>query len=164
MAFADIIPNLSIERVVATAEGLLNVMRYFLPQEECKIVIAALNPHAGENGLYGNEEAVILEPAVKILQERGYKVIGPCPADTVFMRAVKGDVHGIVFLYHDQGNLAMKARYFGEATVIYTGIPSHLVSVGHGPAYGKAGKGTADATNMITSMGILLQLIKGEHK
>ena len=65
----------------------------------------------------------------------------------------------MVFLYHDQGNIAMKSRFFGDGVLIYTGTPANIVSVGHGPAYGKAGKGTADPKNMISSMQVLEELV-----
>ena len=67
--------------------------------------------------------------------------------------------NGIVYLYHDQGNIAQKAAEFGGLVLIYVNIPGVIVSVGHGPAYGKAGKGTADATNMIDSMQTLYQIV-----
>ena len=66
---------------------------------------------------------------------------------------------GVVFLYHDQGNIAMKSCFFGDGVLIYTGIPANVVSVGHGPAYGKAGKGTADPKNLISSVEVLRELV-----
>ena len=158
-AFRDIVPNLTTEGIVSTGRRLMDMMKRFLPPEKQKMAVAALNPHASDNGAYGDEEARVIEPAVRILQEDGLDVIGPVPADTVFDRAIHGYINGIVFLYHDQGNIAMKARYFDEGVVIYTGTPHLIVSPGHGPAYGKAGKGTANPSNMISCVNTLLDML-----
>ncbi len=163
-AFADIPARLTTEGIVNTAEGLLRVMRMFDPGKQPAIAVAALNPHAGENGLYGNEEKTKIQPAIDILKAKGENVIGPSPADTVFLKAINGQVGGVVFMYHDQGNIAMKSVYFGDGVLIYTNVPAHIVSVGHGPAYGKAGKGTADPTNMIASIETLLKIVNSGWK
>jgi len=159
-AFRDIVNKLSTEKIVKTGDTLLDIMEIFMPKESCKIAVAALNPHAGEDGLFGDEEQTIIQPAIDTLLAQGHALIGPCPADTVFLKAVNGEVKGVVFLYHDQGNIAMKSCFFGDGVLIYTNLPSSIVSVGHGPAYGKAGKGTADAKNMIASMEVLGILVK----
>lgn len=163
-AFREIVERLTPEGIVNTAHALLDIMAIFLGRENCRIAVAALNPHAGENGLFGNEEAAIIQPAIDHLLAEGYQVIGPCPADTVFLKARSGEVGGVVFLYHDQGNIAMKSCFFGDGVLIYTGIPANVVSVGHGPAYGKAGKGTADPKNMISSMEVLRELALKKKK
>ena len=159
-AFRDIVDRLTTGGIVRTAHNLLDVMGAFLPQEDCRIAVAALNPHAGEDGLFGNEEHTIIQPAIDQLLAEGAQVIGPCPADTVFLKARNGEVGGVVFLYHDQGNIAMKSCFFGDGVLIYTNTPANIVSVGHGPAYGKAGKGTADPKNMIASMQVLASLVE----
>lgn len=157
-AFSEIPSRLTTQGIIDTADCLVETMRKFLPPEQCKIAVAALNPHAGEHGLYGDEEQTKIQPAVEALLAKGYDVIGPCPADTVFLKALNGQVGGVVFLYHDQGNIAMKSVFFGDGVLIYTNIPANIVSVGHGPAYGKAGKGTADPKNMIAAVEMLLTL------
>jgi len=158
-AFREIVDRLTPDGIAKTGRKLLETMKVFLPAEECKIAVAALNPHAGEDGLFGDEESTIIQPAIDQLLADGAKVIGPCPADTVFLKALNHEVGGVVFLYHDQGNIAMKSRFFGDGVLIYTGTPANIVSVGHGPAYGKAGKGTADPKNMISSMQVLEELV-----
>lgn len=158
-AFREIADRLTTEGIVKTGYNLLNTMKVFMPAENCKIAVAALNPHAGEDGLFGDEESIIIQPAIDQLIAEGEQVIGPCPADTVFLKSLNHEVSGVVFLYHDQGNIAMKSRFFGDGVLIYTGIPANVVSVGHGPAYGKAGKGTADPKNMIASMQVLEELV-----
>lgn len=159
-AFREIADRLTADGIIETAQGLLTVMKKFMPANKCKIAVAALNPHAGEGGLFGYEERDVIRPAIESLLAKGEYVIGPSPADTVFLKARSGEVHGVVFLYHDQGNIAMKSCYFGDGVLIYINIPGHIVSVGHGPAFGKAGKGTADPKNMIASIDVLLEIIK----
>lgn len=112
-----------------------------------RIGVAALNPHGGEDGAFGDEEKKEIKPAVKSAQRMGIQVSGPFPADTIFVRARKGQFDGVVFLYHDQGNIAMKSVAFGKGAIIYSGLPFPCTSCTHGPAYGKAGKGRADPTS-----------------
>ncbi len=157
-AFRDIVSKLTTDGIVFSARNLLKTMERFLPPQQCRIAVAALNPHAGDAGIFGDEEERVIQPAIDILRADGVDAIGPCPADTVFNRAIKREVAGIVFLYHDQGNIAMKARYFDEAVVIFTNMPAPLVSPGHGPVYGKAGKGTANPSNMILCMDTAVKL------
>ena len=159
-AFREIVERLTTEGIAKIGRGLVEIMHIFLPKERCKIAVAALNPHAGEDGLFGDEEQTIIQPAIDQLRAEGLEVIGPSPADTVFLKARNGEVGGVVFLYHDQGNIAMKSCFFGDGVLIYTGTPANIVSVGHGPAYGKAGKGTADPKNMIASMNVLRNLVE----
>ena len=161
-AFREIVDRLTPQGILNTAHNLLAAMESFMPAEKCKIAVAALNPHAGEDGLFGNEESTIIQPAIDQLIAEGVQVIGPCPADTVFLKARSGEVGGVVFLYHDQGNIAMKSVFFGDGVLIYTNTPANIVSVGHGPAYGKAGKGTADPKNMIASMQVLTELARNK--
>lgn len=157
--FREIVGRLTTEKILDSAHRLLEVMARFVSKEQNKIAVSALNPHAGENGLFGDEESRIIEPAIQRLIEEGVGVIGPCPADTVFLKAVNGEVGGIVFLYHDQGNIAMKSRYFGEGVLIYSGISANIVSVGHGSALDIAGKGVADEKNTIVAIKTALSLI-----
>lgn len=158
--FREIAGRITREQIVATAHRLLENMRYFCTPEECRIAISALNPHAGENGLFGDEEITIITPAIEDLRAEGYDVQGPWPADTALNKVLSGLAKGIVYLYHDQGNIAMKSSTFGEIVLIYVDIPGLIVSVGHGPAYGKAGRGTANPNNMIKSMKVLYEIAK----
>lgn len=158
--FTEIVSKLTPESIVDTARSLVSVMKKFKKPEDIKIALAALNPHAGENGLFGDEESTILQPAIDILRAEGVDVIGPCPADTVYRRAQTGKVGGIVYLFHDQGNIAMKAASFGDGVLIYVNVPAKIVSVGHGGAFGSAGKGTASSQNLIASIRTLMEMIE----
>lgn len=157
-AFKDIYSKITTEKVITTCHRLIENMQYFMPKEDICVGIAALNPHAGENGLFGDEESTILQPAIDQIRSEGYKVLGPWPCDTAINRVKNGEANGIVFMYHDQGNIAQKAGEFGVLRLIYVGFPGVILSVGHGPAYGKAGKGTADPTNLLASMHTLYQI------
>ncbi len=159
-AFREIADKITIESVKKTTYRLARIMKYFLAEgKRCRIGIAALNPHAGENGLFGTEEITILTPAIEQLNAEGYDVVGPWPADTAINRVHAGDSEGIVYLFHDQGNIAQKACEFGGLVLVYVNIPGNIVSVGHGPAYDIAGTGKANADNMILSMSSLYKIV-----
>jgi 4-hydroxy-L-threonine phosphate dehydrogenase PdxA len=113
-----------------------------------RIAVAALNPHASEHGMMGNEEAEEITPAIEAAQKKGINAVGPIPSDTVYVRAFKGQFDGVVNLYHDQSQIALKAFGFGEIVIFYVNGPIIITTPGHGTAYGKAGKGLADFKNM----------------
>jgi 4-hydroxythreonine-4-phosphate dehydrogenase len=158
-AFSEILSRLTIDAVVKTTKDLSRVMRMTLPPEECTLAVAALNPHAGEDGLFGDEEARILKPAIDILNSQGEKVTGPFPADTVILKVHSKEVKGIVYLYHDQGNIAMKSNMFGEGVPIFTNLPAKIASPGHGSALDIAGKGIADPANMTATIDAVLDML-----
>jgi 4-hydroxythreonine-4-phosphate dehydrogenase len=162
IALRELWDHLTVDAVVDNAEKLYAVMKR-LGLAEGGIAVAGLNPHAGEDGLFGDEEGKILEPAIAILKERiNAKIYGPWPADTIFVRAMKGDVNGLVYLYHDQSNTAMKSVYFGEGNLIYINIPAWIASLGHGSALDIAGKGIADEGNMQLALNLLVSLLNTE--
>lgn len=163
VAFSQIINNLTMPAVVDTGLQLIEVMGRF-GQSDRGIAVAALNPHAGEGGLLGDEEERILQPAIEQLRKTGVKVQGPCPADTVFLKAKSGEVGGLVYLYHDQGNIAMKSACFSEAVVIYTRTTFPMASVGHGSALDISGKGVADPANMCNCIDTVYEMINCSEK
>jgi 4-hydroxythreonine-4-phosphate dehydrogenase len=157
--FREIADHLAPEGIAATGRQLLSVMRA-LGHARPRLAVAALNPHAGEGGLFGHEEQTILQPAIEALRGEGHDVYGPIPADTVFPRTIKGDFHGVVFLYHDQGNIAMKAVAFGEGVLIYSSLPFPITSVGHGSALDIAGRGVADPGNLLEALRVAVPLAR----
>lgn len=160
VAFSQIIANLTQERVVLAIEHLGAVMHRYLPTN-VRIGVASLNPHAGEGGDFGDEEERILKPAIEAGQRKfGYSISGPFPADTIILKALSNEIDGIVYLYHDQGNIAMKAIGFGEGVVIYTGLPIFVTTPGHGTAHNIAGKGIANAANFREALRVCIQLVK----
>lgn len=108
------------------------------------IGIAGLNPHAGEHGLFGDEEGEIIEPGIAMARELGIQVEGPLPPDTIFVRARRGDFHGVVTMYHDQGLIAMKLLGFDQGVSVSGGLSIPIMTTSHGTAYDIVGKGIAD--------------------
>lgn len=156
--FRDILANLNKEKIVETIEYLGKTIELFIPSSP-RIGIAALNPHAGEGGEFGDEEKTILAPAIEESKKKfNYLVSGPFPADTVLLRAIRGQLDGVVYLYHDQGNIAMKAAAFGEGVIIYAGLPFCVTTPGHGTAYGRAGKGYADPKNFANALNVCIEI------
>lgn len=116
--------------------------------EERTIAVAGLNPHAGENGLFGREEIDELAPAIELAQKDGIKVVGPVPADSVFYHALQGRYTAVLSLYHDQGHIAAKMTDFEKTISITNGLPFLRTSVDHGTAFDIAGKGIASSVSM----------------
>jgi 4-hydroxythreonine-4-phosphate dehydrogenase len=113
-----------------------------------RIVVCGLNPHAGEHGLFGFEDETVIAPAVKAAQEKGIRCEGPVPADTVFLKALRGGYDLVVAMYHDQGHIPIKLIDFEKTVNVSLGLPIIRTSVDHGTAFDIAGQGVADASNM----------------
>lgn len=110
---------------------------------EPRIAVAALNPHGGENGLFGREEIDIIAPAVARAAERGIRCHGPFPADTVFLKAFAGEYDGVVSMYHDQGQIATKLKGFNRGVTVTAGLKTIFTTPSHGTAFDIVGKGCA---------------------
>jgi len=123
-----------------------------------RMAVCALNPHAGEGGLFGAEERDILRPAVQAASRLGLDVAGPFPADTLFVRAARGEFDVVLALYHDQATIAVKARSFGSGVNMTLGLPFVRTSVDHGTAYDLAGKGTADHGSLVEAILLAVRL------
>lgn len=128
-----------------------------------RIGVAGLNPHAGEHGLFGREEADVMAPAITSCQSRGVHVSGPFPADTIFVRAIKGEFDVIVACYHDQGLVPVKLVAFGQAVNVTLGLPIIRTSVDHGTAFDIAGQGVADPGSMIAAVRLAARLARGRQ-
>jgi 4-hydroxythreonine-4-phosphate dehydrogenase len=114
-----------------------------------RLAVAGLNPHAGEDGLLGDEERKVLRPAIEAAQQRGLRIDGPFPGDTIFGRAVRGEFDAVIACYHDQGLIPVKLLAFGRAVNVTLGLPIIRTSVDHGTAFDIAGKNVADPSSMI---------------
>ncbi len=125
-----------------------------------RIAVAGLNPHAGEHGLFGCEEETIIAPAIAACRARGIDVAGPFPADTVFVRARRGDFDVVVACYHDQGLIPVKLVAFGQAVNVTLGLPIVRTSVDHGTAFDIAGRGVADPESMIAAVLLAARLAR----
>jgi 4-hydroxythreonine-4-phosphate dehydrogenase len=157
MALRDVFRHLTVEAVGDTIR-LLDGMLQRLLDRRPRLGVAALNPHASDGGLFGDEDARIIAPAVAAAQAEGIPVSGPWPADTLFGRAHKGEFDGIVAMYHDQGHIAMKLRSGLHAVNISAGLPIVRTSVAHGTAYDIAGRGVADGTGLIEAVAVAARL------
>ena len=117
-----------------------------------RIAVAGLNPHAGEEGILGAEDEAIIRPAVQAAAENGITVSGPWPADTIFLRASRGEFDAVIACYHDQGLIPIKLLAFGQAVNVTIGLPIIRTSVDHGTAFDIAGKGIANAGSMVEAV------------
>ena len=117
-----------------------------------RLALAGLNPHAGENGLLGEEEERVLKPAVAAAKHRGISIEGPFPGDTVFVRASRGEFDAVIACYHDQGLIPVKLLAFGRSVNVTLGLPIIRTSVDHGTAFDIAGKGVADPSSMVEAV------------
>jgi 4-phospho-D-threonate 3-dehydrogenase / 4-phospho-D-erythronate 3-dehydrogenase len=117
-----------------------------------RLALAGLNPHAGESGVLGDEEQRVLQPAVEAARNGGIIIDGPLPADTLFVRAMRGEFDCVVACYHDQGLIPVKMAAFGKAVNVTLGLPIVRTSVDHGTAFDIAGKDKADASSMIEAV------------
>jgi 4-hydroxythreonine-4-phosphate dehydrogenase len=139
----------SIYRTIVLTASALQRMGYADPH----LAVCALNPHAGEQGMFGEgEEEEKIKPGIQRAQENGLRVSGPYPADTIFYRAVRGDFNAVVALYHDQGLIAIKTLGIQDAVNITIGLPIIRTSVDHGTAFDIAGTGKADESNLTAAI------------
>ncbi len=122
------------------------------------IAVAGLNPHAGENGLFGDEEIVAIAPAVRDAQAEGILAVGPLPADVLFPRAAQGRYAFVIALYHDQGHAVFKTLYFDEGVNVTVGLPVIRTSVDHGTAFDIAGQGIANEASLVEAIRLAAQL------
>lgn len=161
-AFRDIVKLLTVDSIYEAGLALFDLERIF-GKADLGMAVAALNPHGGENGLFGDEEARIIEPAIEKLRETlGVPVIGPCPADTVLHKCINKQVGAILYLFHDQGNLAIKSYKFNDGVTTFVKLPCMITSPGHGSALDIAGKGIADHHNACCAMSDLLEMVAFE--
>ena len=143
MALRDVFQRITTAAVLEKIHLLQGAMRK-LCGDEPRLVVAALNPHASDGGLFGDEERTIIAPAVMRARDSGVNVVGPLPSDTLFVHAQRGHFDGVVAMYHDQGHIALKLLTGLAAVNVTLGLPIVRTSVAHGTAYDIAGKGIAD--------------------
>jgi 4-hydroxythreonine-4-phosphate dehydrogenase len=117
-----------------------------------RIAVAALNPHAGEGGMFGDEETTQIVPAIAACRSDGIDATGPYPPDTVFYRAYRGAFDVVVAMTHDQGLIPLKLVHFDDGVNVTMGLPIIRTSVDHGTAYDIAGKGTANPASLLAAV------------
>jgi 4-hydroxythreonine-4-phosphate dehydrogenase len=153
VALRDVPALLTAERVIRTGRVTIAALRDWWGIAAPRLALCALNPHAGEKGLFGDEEPRLLEPAARALG-----AAGPLPADTVFVRAMRGEFDAVLAPYHDVGMTAIKVAAFGEAVNVTLGLPFPRTSPDHGTALDIAGKGLADPSSMIKALRLAVSL------
>jgi 4-phospho-D-threonate 3-dehydrogenase / 4-phospho-D-erythronate 3-dehydrogenase len=151
MALRDVFAHLTSDAVLSKIE-LLRGMMLRLKGAEPQLGVAALNPHGGEEGLFGDEERRIILPAVERALARGLHVAGPFPTDTLMVKARDGEFDGVVAMYHDQGHIALKLLGMHRAVNVTLGLPIVRTSVAHGTAFDIAWQGLARPTSMLEAI------------
>jgi 4-hydroxythreonine-4-phosphate dehydrogenase len=152
--------RLDVRRIVRTIE-LGNEALTLMLQRPPRIGVCGLNPHAGEHGLFGAEDAEFIGPAIAEARARGIDCSGPWPPDTIFVRGLGGEFDLIVAMYHDQGHIPMKLIDFAGTVNVSLGTPIIRTSVDHGTAFDIAGRNLADATNMKAAMRLAVRMARG---
>ena len=153
VAFRDVPALLTTDLVVRTGRTTIKALREWFGIAEPRLALCAVNPHAGESGLFGDEEARVLAPAAAQLG-----AAGPLPADTVFVRAMRGEFDAVLAPYHDVGMTAIKVASFGEAVNVTLGLPFPRTSPDHGTALDIAGQDRADPASMRQAIELALHL------
>jgi 4-hydroxythreonine-4-phosphate dehydrogenase len=151
MALRDVFDNLTTAGVLEKIQLAHNALAAFGAHPP-RIAVAALNPHAGEYGLFGDEESRIIAPAVDQAKTNGIQVTGPLPTDTLMVRARDGEFDAVVAMYHDQGHIALKLLGMHGAVNVTLGLPIVRTSVAHGTAFDRAWQGTAETSGMVAAI------------
>ena len=146
----------AIERAIELAHATLARSGNTRPH----VAVAALNPHAGDNGKFGREEIDIIEPVVKACQSRQMNVTGPWPSDTVFLKAKRGEVDAVVTMYHDQGQIAIKLMGFERGVTVAGGLPIPIATPAHGTAFDIAGQGIANVGATRQAFDLLVRMAR----
>lgn len=151
-ALRDVSEKVTFEQVLKTIRITEAGLRRITGISRPKIAVAALNPHCGEGGMFGNQDQLIVEPAVEAASMEGIDAVGPLSADTLFYFAQQGQYDGVVAMYHDQGLVPLKMLHFDDAVNVTLGLPIIRTSVDHGTAYNLAGTGKASENSMLAAI------------
>lgn len=163
-AMKNIFDMITVDSVVAKAQLAEHFMSRVIGRPDCKpkIGVCSLNPHAGEEGLFGTEEIDIIRPAVENARSKGIHIDGPFPADTIMINAKNGKYDAVVAMFHDQGHIALKLLGMHRAVNVTLGLPIIRTSVAHGTAFDRAWKGTANAGSMVEAVRVAAKLAIGK--
>lgn len=150
-ALADVPRLVTFDRVLSTIRTThRDVDRYF--RVNPRLAVLSLNPHCGEGGLFGDEEAQVISPAITAARAEGIDAVGPLSADTLFHFAAQGGYDAVVCMYHDQGLIPLKLLHFDDGVNVTLGLPIIRTSVDHGTAYDLAGTGKANSRSMVEAI------------
>jgi 4-hydroxythreonine-4-phosphate dehydrogenase len=143
VALREAVNMITPERITAAISLAHDTLRA-TGHETPRIAVAALNPHGGEGGLFGDEEIRIIRPTVEKIRAGGIACDGPIPSDTIFLKALRGEYDGVVMMYHDQGQIATKLLGFNKGVTVTAGLKTVFTTPAHGTAFDIVGKGKAD--------------------
>ena len=158
LPYRDVPTQLSHREILRTIKITAQAFRQQFGIEQPRLAVLALNPHASENGLFGDEEEKIITPAIKAAQAAGIAASGPHSADTLFHFAAKGAYDAVICMYHDQGLIPLKLLHFDDAVNVTLGLPIIRTSVDHGTAYDLAGTGKANTASLIAALKMAEQM------
>ncbi len=151
-ALREVPQRLTVERILTTVRITAKALQQQCGLENPRLAVLALNPHAGEGGLFGDEEPRYIVPAIAAAQAEGIAASGPHSADTLFWFAVQGDYDAVICMYHDQGLIPLKLLHFEDAVNVTLGLPIVRTSVDHGTAYDLAGTGKASPASLVAAV------------
>ncbi len=154
------------EKIITTVQITYDSLKKYWAIRNPKIAVCGLNPHAGEEGILGEEEIQIIAPALEKLKSQGYPTLGPLVPDAVFHQAHQGQFDAVVCMYHDQGLIPFKMLHFQDGVNVTLGLPIIRTSPDHGVAYDIAGKNIADPSSMRAAIELAYQMaiVKREEK
>lgn len=161
VALRQVFALLSTAAVASKIRLADRAMRPLTGGKQPRVAVSSLNPHAGENGLFGDEEIRTIRPAVEAMQADGFDVHGPFPNDTLYHQALGGAFDAVVAMYHDQGHIALKTAGFRRAVNVTLGLPIVRTSVAHGTAFDIAWQGIADPSSLIEAVRVAARLVAG---
>ncbi|MFK5926683.1 MAG: 4-hydroxythreonine-4-phosphate dehydrogenase PdxA [Desulfuromusa sp.] len=160
LAYRDVPAKLSREEILQTIRITAEAFRKQFGIQQPRLAVLALNPHASEKGLFGDEEQRIITPAIEAAQAEGIAADGPHSADTLFHFAVKGAYDAVICMYHDQGLIPLKLLHFDDAVNVTLGLPIVRTSVDHGTAYDLAGTGTANTASLMAALKMAEKMVR----
>lgn len=155
----EVSKHLNMKNIVGAIK-LVNDTMILTGIDQPRIAVAAFNPHAGEDGLFGKEEIEIISPAIDKAKEDGINAKGPFPADTLFLNAFKGLYNGVTTMYHDQGQIALKLMNFESAVTVIAGLSCPITTPAHGTAFDIVGRGIANPNAMEHAIKIAAEMAK----
>ena len=164
MALRDVFDAVTIDSVAAKIRLADRALRPLTASRRPRIAVSSLNPHAGENGLFGDEEITIIRPAVELTRAEGFDVSGPHPNDTLYINALSGEFDAVVAMYHDQGHIALKTAGFRRGVNVTLGLPIVRTSVAHGTAFDIAWQGVADPSSLIEAVRVAAQIVASSRR
>jgi len=161
-ALREVVKRLTANAILSKIKIAHQALKDYFGIKNPKIAVAGLNPHGGEEGLFGKEEERIIRPAIRQANKMGIHAIGPLPSDSLFYQAIEGIYDVVVCMYHDQGLIPIKLLHFFEAVNVTLGLPIIRTSVDHGTAYDIAGKGIANPSSLISAITLAANMATGK--